>query len=102
MVSPAGLPAFSDALRAGSEIYQALKGLLRADGHNLNVGDEGGFAPSLPSNRDAIEVVLKAIEAAGYVPGRDVFLTLDVAASELYDRESGQYVLEAVLSHRQH
>ena len=94
MVSPAGLSTFSDALRAGSEIYQALKGLLRADGHNLNVGDEGGFAPSLPSNRDAIEVVLKAIESAGYVPGRDVFLTLDVAASELYDRESGQYVLE--------
>ena len=94
MVSPAGLSTFSDALRAGSEIYQALKGLLRADGHNLNVGDEGGFAPSLPSNRDAIEVVLKAIESAGYVPGRDVFLTLDVAASELYDRESGRYVLE--------
>ncbi len=94
MVSPAGLPTFSDALRAGSEIYQALKGLLRADEQNLNVGDEGGFAPSLPSNRDAIEVVLKAIEAAGYVPGRDVFLTLDVAASELYHRESGQYVLE--------
>ena len=94
MVSPAGAPTFSDALRAGSEIYQALKGLLRNDGHNLNVGDEGGFAPSLPSNRDAIEVVLKAIETAGYTPGRDVFLTLDVAASELYDRESGRYVLE--------
>ena len=94
MVSPAGLPTFSDALRAGSEIYQALKGLLRADGQNLNVGDEGGFAPSLPSNKDAIEAVLKAIEAAGYVPGRDVFVTLDVAASELYDRESGLYVLE--------
>ena len=94
MVSPAGLPTFSDALRAGSEIYQALKGLLRAGGHNLNVGDEGGFAPSLPSNKDAIEVVLKAIEAAGYAPGRDVFVTLDVAASELYDRESGRYMLE--------
>ena len=94
MVSPAGLPTFSDALRAGSEIYQALKGLLRAGGHNLNVGDEGGFAPSLPSNRDAIEVVLRAIETAGYTPGRDVYLTLDVAASELYDRDSGGYVLE--------
>ena len=94
MVSPAGLPTFSDALRAGSEIYQALKSLLRAGGHNLNVGDEGGFAPSLPSNRDAIEVVMRAIEAAGYVPGRDVFLTLDVAASELYDRDSGRYLLE--------
>jgi len=94
MVSPAGLPTFSDALRAGSEIYQALKGILRAGGHNLNVGDEGGFAPSLPSNREAIEVVLRAIEAAGYLPGRDVYLTLDVAASELYDRESKRYVLE--------
>ena len=94
MVSPAGLPTFSDALRAGSEIYQALKGLLRAGGQNLNVGDEGGFAPSLPSNREAIEVVLRAIEVAGYVPGRDVYLTLDVAASELYDREANRYVLE--------
>ena len=94
MVSPAGLPTFSDALRAGAEIYQALKSLLRSGGHNLNVGDEGGFAPSLPSNRDAIEVVLRAIETAGYTPGRNVFLTLDVAASELYDRESGRYTLE--------
>ena len=58
------------------------------------MGDEGGFAPSLPSNRDAIEVVMRAIEAAGYLPGRDVFLTLDVAASELYDRDSGRYLLE--------
>ena len=94
MVSPAGLPTFSDALRAGAEIYQALKSLLRAGGHNLNVGDEGGFAPSLPSNRDAIEVVLRAIETAGYAPGREVFLTLDVAASELYDKGQGRYVLE--------
>ena len=94
MVSPAGLPTFSDALRAGAEIYQALKSLLRAGGHNLNVGDEGGFAPSLPSNRDAIEVVLQAIETAGYAPGREVVLTLDVAASELYDRETGRYALE--------
>jgi enolase len=94
MVSPAGLPTFSDALRAGAEIYQALKGLLRAGGHNLNVGDEGGFAPSLPSNRDAIEVVLKAIETAGYTPGGNVFVTLDVAASELYEKETRRYVLE--------
>ena len=94
MVSPAGLPTFSDAVRAGAEIYQALKGLLRAGGHNLNVGDEGGFAPSLASNRDAIEVVLQAVETAGYAPGKDVFLTLDVAASELYDKSSGCYVLE--------
>ena len=94
MVSPAGLPTFSDALRAGAEIYQALKSILRADGQNLNVGDEGGFAPSLPSNRDAIEVVMRAIETAGYAPGREVVITLDVAASELYDKEQGRYVLE--------
>ena len=94
MVSPVGAPTFSDALQAGTEIYQTLKNLLRADGHNLNVGDEGGFAPSLPSNRDAIEIVLKAIETAGYTPGEDVFLTLDVAASELYDKARGCYVLE--------
>ena len=94
MVSPAGVPTFSDAVRAGAEIYQALKSLLRAGGHNLNVGDEGGFAPSLASNRDAIEVVLQAVETAGYAPGKDVFLTLDVAASELYDKSGGCYVLE--------
>ena len=94
MVSPAGLSTFSDALRAGAEIYQALKSLLRDGGHNLNVGDEGGFAPSLPSNRDAIEMVLRAVESAGYSPGREVFITLDVAASEMYDRESGRYILE--------
>ena len=94
MVSPAGLPSFAAAVRAGAEIYQALKSLLRAGGHNLNVGDEGGFAPSLPSNRDAIEVVMQAIETAGYTPGKEVFLTLDVAASELYDKERGRYILE--------
>ena len=93
MVAPAGLPSFSDALRAGVEIYHALRALLRDGGHNLNVGDEGGFAPSLPSNRDALEVVVKAIESAGYRPGVDVYLTLDVAASELFDRDQGKYVL---------
>ena len=93
MVSPAGLPSFAAAVRAGAEIYQALKSLLRAGGHNLNVGDEGGFAPSLPSNQDAIEVVMQAIETAGYTPGKEVFLTLDVAASELYDKERGRYIL---------
>jgi enolase len=94
MVIPVGMETFSQSLRAGAEIYQALKGLLRAGGHNLNVGDEGGFAPSLPSNRDAIETVLKAVETAGYRPGESVFLALDVAASEFYDRSEGRYVLE--------
>ena len=94
MVLPVGLNTFSDALRAGTEIYQSLRSLLRAGGHNLNVGDEGGFAPSLPSNRDALEMVLMAVENAGYTLGRDVYLGLDVAATELYDSASGQYVLE--------
>ena len=93
MVAPAGVGSFSQALRAGAEIYQALRGLLRAGGHNLNVGDEGGFAPTLASNRDALEVVLRAVETAGYTPGQEVFLALDVAASELFDGERGNYVL---------
>ena len=93
MVLPVGAESFSQALRAGSEIYQSLKNILRSGGHNLNVGDEGGFAPSLPSNRDAIETVLQAVEAAGYKPGQDVFLALDVAASELFDKSQGVYVL---------
>ena len=94
MVAPAGFDRFSDALRAGVEIYQALKSILRAGGHNLNVGDEGGFAPTLPSNRDAIEVVLQAIDTAGYTPGKQVFIALDVAASELWNAETSQYDLE--------
>jgi enolase len=94
MVLPVGLPSFSEALRAGAQIYQSLRSLLRTDGHNLNVGDEGGFAPSLPSNKDALELVLKAIESAGYRPGGDVFVGLDVAATELYDKSQGKYVLE--------
>ncbi|NQW23138.1 MAG: phosphopyruvate hydratase [SAR202 cluster bacterium] len=94
MVMPVGVQTFSDALRAGAEIYQALKILLSSGGHNTNVGDEGGFAPSLPSNRDALEMVLKAVEKAGYTPGKDVYIALDVAASELYQKGHGMYVLE--------
>ena len=94
MVAPAGFDRFSDALRAGVEIYQALKSILRSGGHNLNVGDEGGFAPTLPSNRDAIEVVLRAIESAGYRPGEQVHIALDVAASELWDADASNYHLE--------
>ncbi len=94
MVAPAGLPTFADALRAGSEIYHSLRSILRQQGHNLNVGDEGGFAPTLPSNRAAVEVVLQAVESAGYAPGRDVFLALDVAASEFYDAAQDRYVLD--------
>ena len=94
MVAPAGFERFADALRAGVEIYQSLKSILHQGGHGLNVGDEGGFAPSLPSNRDAIEVVVQAIEAAGYRPGEQVYIALDVAASELWNAETSQYDLE--------
>ncbi|MCH8893409.1 MAG: phosphopyruvate hydratase [Chloroflexi bacterium] len=94
MVMPVGVNSFSEALRAGAEIYHSLKTLLGDEGHNTTVGDEGGFAPSLPSNRDALEMVLKAVEKAGYTPGKDVHIALDVAASELYDQGKDLYVLE--------
>ena len=94
MVVPVGAATFAQALRAGSEVYHQLRALLRSDGQNLNVGDEGGFAPSLSSNREALELVLRSIEAAEYSPGRDVYLALDVAASELYRKERNRYVLE--------
>ena len=92
MVVPAGVSTFREAVRCGAEVYQALKGILQQRGHSTNVGDEGGFAPSLPSNRDALEVVLAAIERAGYRPGFDCFLALDAAATEFY--KDGKYVLE--------
>ena len=94
MVVPVGVDSFSEALRAGVEIYHSLRDLLRQGGHNLNVGDEGGFAPTLPSNRDALELVLQAVEKGGYTPGKDVFIALDVAASELYQASSQEYLLE--------
>ena len=83
MVIPAGLPTFKEALRAGAEVYQALKDLIRRRGLSANVGDEGGFAPLVESNRAALDLVLAAIKKAGYAPGRECFIGLDVAASEL-------------------
>jgi enolase len=94
MVMPAGLPTFSDALRAGVETFHALRGLLKKRGLATGVGDEGGFAPSLSSNREAVELVLEAIQAAGYTPGKDLFVALDVASSEFWDDDSKQYVLK--------
>jgi enolase len=91
MVMPVGAPSFREALRAGAEIYHALKDILHRRGLATGVGDEGGFAPSLPGNRDAVEVVLEAVQAAGYRPGEDVLLALDPATSELY--RDGAYVL---------
>ena len=85
MVLPAGMPTFADALRAGVEIFHALRGILKRAGHSTGVGDEGGFAPNLRSNREALDVVVEAIRAAGLKAGDEVFLALDVASSELWD-----------------
>jgi enolase 1/2/3 len=90
MVMPIGLPSFAEALRAGVEIFHALRLILKKAGHSTGVGDEGGFAPNLRSNREALELVVEAIGKAGYKPGQDVFLALDVASSELW--QEGRYV----------
>jgi len=91
MIMPVGAPSFSEALRTGAEIFHALRKVLTDRGMNTNVGDEGGFAPNLASNEEALETILKAIDMAGYEPGRDVYLALDVASSEFY--KDGKYVL---------
>jgi len=93
MVVPVGAPSFAEALRCGTECYHALRGVLKKRGLTTAVGDEGGFAPSLRNNEEALEALVAGIEAAGYRPGEDVVLALDVAASELY--EAGRYVLAA-------
>ena len=90
MVMPAGLPTFSEALRAGTEIFHALRAILKKAGHSTGVGDEGGFAPNLKSNREALDVVLEAVGKAGLKAGQEVFLALDVASSELWS--DGRYV----------
>ena len=94
MIMPAGACCFKEALRMGAEIFHALKGVLKAKGYNTAVGDEGGFAPDLKSNEEALEVIMEAIVKAGYKPGEDIVLALDVASSELFDKEKGTYTLE--------
>ena len=84
MVAPFGLPTYKEALRAGAEVYHSLKSVLKSKGLSTGLGDEGGFAPNLPSNRDALDLILVAIEKAGYVPGKDVGLALDVASTEFF------------------
>lgn len=91
MILPVGAPSFKEALRYGTEVFHTLKSVLAARGMSTAVGDEGGFAPNLSSNEEAIEVILEAIEKAGYTPGKDVYLGLDVASSEFY--KDGQYHL---------
>lgn len=92
MIMPAGATCFKEALRMGAEIFHALKGVLKGKGYNTSVGDEGGFAPNLKSNEEALEVIMEAIVKAGYKPGEDVVLALDVASSELF--KDGVYTLE--------
>jgi enolase len=94
MVMPVGAENFGEGLRWGVEVYHNLKKVLHDGGHNTNVGDEGGFAPSLGSNVKALEVIMQSIEGAGYQPGEDIFIALDPAASELYDAASKKYKLE--------
>jgi enolase len=91
MIMPTGASSFSEALRMGTEVFHHLKNVLKKKSMSTNVGDEGGFAPNLGSNEEAIEVVLQAIETAGYKPGQDIFIALDPAASEFYDVESKMY-----------
>lgn len=94
MIMPVGVDTYKEALRMGVEVYHALKSVLKGKGLATGVGDEGGFAPNLPSNEDALKVIMEAIEKAGYKPGVDFMLALDVAATELWDAEKGKYVLE--------
>jgi enolase len=95
MIAPAGFDAFGDALRAGVEVFHHLKKLLTKKGKATNVGDEGGFAPSLDSSEEALNLILEAIAKAGYKAGEQIFLALDVAASEFFDKATGTYEFEA-------
>jgi enolase 1/2/3 len=94
MVMPVGAERFSDALRWGTEVFHTLKGVLKKKGYNTAVGDEGGFAPSLKSNTEAIELILEAIQLAGYKPGEQIAIALDPASSEFYDKQTGKYVFK--------
>ncbi|HAN18441.1 MAG: phosphopyruvate hydratase [Bacteroidetes bacterium GWC2_33_15] len=95
MIMPVGADKFSDALRMGTEVFHNLKSVLKSKGHSTNVGDEGGFAPNLASNEEAIEVVLEAIKKAGYKAGKDIYIALDPAASSFYNKEKKIYHFES-------
>ncbi len=93
MIAPVNAPSFKEAIRMGAEVFHSLKAVLKSKGLNTAVGDEGGFAPDLQSNEEALKVIMEAIEKAGYKPGEDIFIALDPAASEFY--QDGKYVLKA-------
>ena len=95
MIFPAGAPSFREAIRYAAETFHALKGLLKEKGYSTGVGDEGGFAPNLQTNEEAIQLILEAIEAAGYKPGEDIFICLDPAASEFFDAATKTYQLKS-------
>lgn len=95
MVMPVKADSFSESLRMGTEVFHHLKNVLKSKNLSTNVGDEGGFAPNISSNKEAIEVVLQAIEKAGYKPGKDIFIALDAASTEFYDSDKGMYKLES-------
>ncbi len=95
MILPVGAPSFKEAVRMGAEVFHALKKILKTNGYATSVGDEGGYAPKLGSNTEAFERVVEAIKAAGYEPGKDICLGIDVAASEFYDEKTGMYTLKA-------
>ncbi len=93
MIQPAGAETFAEALRMGAEIFHNLKAVLKAKGYNTAVGDEGGFAPDLKSNEEALQVIVEAIDKAGYKAGEEIFIALDPASSEFYDKDKGKYIL---------
>lgn len=94
MIVPVNADSFSQALRMGTEVFHHLKNVLKKKGYSTNVGDEGGFAPNIPSNEEAIETVLKAIEEAGYKPGKDIYIAMDAATTEFYDEKTGLYTFK--------
>ncbi len=94
MIMPSGADSFAESLRMGTEVFHALKGVLKGKGLSTNVGDEGGFAPNLQSNEEAIQAVLEAIGKAGYTAGKDIFIAMDAASTEFYDEASGMYIFK--------
>tara|TARA_B100000401_G_scaffold376728_1_gene277091 strand:+ start:185 stop:1507 length:1323 start_codon:yes stop_codon:yes gene_type:complete len=95
MIMPIGFKSYSDSLRSGVEIFHSLKKLLKSQSYNTSIGDEGGFAPNLNSNEEALELILQAISSAGYNPGKNIFLALDVAASEFYNSKTKKYTIDS-------